>query len=72
MNSTMSTKTALVDELEKLKRSDVGLVISRAREGFYHDFESPIATPKVQLVRDLRSVGLEELARRVMNGDFDE
>jgi hypothetical protein len=47
-------------------------MIARARTGYYHDYLSPLATPVVQLVIDLREVGgHEDLIDRVMNGDFD-
>lgn len=43
----------------------------RARDGYYDDFESPLATPIVQLVNDLRACGASELANRATNGAFD-
>ena len=43
----------------------------KARTGYYDDFRSPLATPIVQLVQDLRAHGKHDLARRAMNGEFD-
>jgi hypothetical protein len=43
----------------------------KAREGYYGDFTSPLATPIMQLVADLRANGSEDLALRAMNGEFD-
>ena len=44
---------------------------SKAREGYYDDYRSPLVTPIVQLVTDLRAAGKHELAKRAMNGEFD-
>lgn len=43
----------------------------KAREGYYDDYKSPLATPKMQLVADLNREGREKLAYRAMNGEFD-
>ncbi len=53
--------------------SEAGLVAmsERAATGYYADFESPLATPIMQLVSDLREAGAHDLARRAMEGDFD-
>ena len=42
-----------------------------AEHDAYHDFKSESATPCVDLVRDLQKAGLEALAKRAMNGEFD-
>ncbi len=47
-------------------------VLARAQRGHYHDFEITIATPKMALDRDLREMGLIDLADKVRNGDYDE
>ncbi len=72
-----STDVELVAELEQLKGSGssraLTALIERARRGEYHDFKnSTFAAPKQALVHDLRTLGLNDLALRVMNGDFDE
>jgi len=58
-------------------------MIKRARDGYYHDFLSPLAMPEVQLVADLRELStrpatprasrplLRDLAKAVINGEFD-
>lgn len=43
----------------------------RARECYYDDFQSPLATPIAQLVLDLFTAKQEELAKRAMNGEWD-
>lgn len=58
-------------------------MIQRARDGFYHDFLSPLATPEMQLVSDLRELAskpatprnsrplLKALTEAVINGEHD-
>jgi hypothetical protein len=58
-------------------------MIQRARDGYYHDYLSPLAMPEVQLVADLRELStrpatprnsrplLRDLASAVINGEFD-
>jgi hypothetical protein len=45
--------------------------IKRAEAGYYDDFESPLATAIIQLVTDLRVAGLDKLAQRAIDGEFD-
>lgn len=44
---------------------------SKARAGYYDDYRSPLATPIVQLVKDLSAVNRRDLAERAMNGEWD-
>jgi hypothetical protein len=44
---------------------------AKAREGYYGDFTSPLATPIMQLVKDLQDKGATDLANRAMEGEFD-
>jgi hypothetical protein len=46
-------------------------MVDRARAGYYDDFKSELATPCIQLVADLRAAGLDELAARAIDGEFD-
>jgi hypothetical protein len=46
-------------------------MIDAALEGRYDDFESNSATPIMDLVRDCQVEGLNQIAIRAMNGDFD-
>ena len=58
-------------------------MITRAVDGYYHDYLSPLAMPELQLVADLRALAsepttgpvaraaLEICAHRVMDGEFD-
>jgi len=46
-------------------------MIAKARAGYYDDYKSPLATPIMQLVRDLSAAGLPELMARATRGDFD-
>ena len=47
------------------------LLTDIAREMF-HDFQSPLDTPKLALVGRLMGEGLVELAERVRQGEFDD
>lgn len=68
-----STKKELVDDLRKkpwsLKRE---YVLQRALKGVYHDFDTELVTPKIQLVADLRQAGYEDLAQQAVNGAYDD
>lgn len=75
----MSTKTKLVmDLMSRLLGTDTQFgpqiqdIIYRARAGWYHDFESELVTPKMQLVIDLKQAGLDDLVEKVKLGDYDE
>ena len=65
----MSTKERLVTALEANNAPD--WMMTNARNGVYDDFESDSATPIGQLVADCRSAGLDGLADRAINGEFD-
>jgi hypothetical protein len=76
-----STKVELVALLIERQRSlqkrspALQNLITRAREGKFHDWDSDAVAPKVSLVNELRAiraVDLSDIARRVTNGEFDE
>lgn len=46
-------------------------VVDQARRGQWSDFKSPLALPKMELVSMLRIDGHEQLAQRVICGEFD-
>jgi hypothetical protein len=46
-------------------------MIERAANGYYGDFTSPLPFPISQLVKDARAAGLDDIARRAMDGEFD-
>ena len=48
-----------------------GDMIDRAAKGFYGDFTSPLATPISELVMECKSKGMNDIAERAMNGEFD-
>lgn len=75
------TRKELVEDLEHLlahakpgatKRHLVEEIIDRAKRGEFHDYKSPHIAPKVMLVTLLRNASLGPLARRVIDGEFDE
>ena len=65
----MSAKTKLADALTRAGAS--AEMIADATNGRYADFESESATPIMDLVRDCRTAGLDDIARRAMDGEFD-
>jgi hypothetical protein len=76
-----STKVELVEDLAELIKANgghpkaylLGDIMAAAQKGTYHDFESELATPKIQLVRDLTGIsGTEQIINKVKNGDYDE
>ena len=68
LNIKVQGKTVLrEDQLARIEN-----IASRAREGFYHDFKSPLATPKLALVSALNGAGLRAIATEVEEGKYDE
>ena len=49
----------------------LGNMIEKARSGYYSDYDSPLAAPCVQLIKDLDFLGLTELSSRAKEGEFD-
>lgn len=66
-----STTERLARALEERENPRLAAMIVRAREGYYDDYLSPLATPIIHLVQDLRQNGEHELAGRAMQGEFD-
>lgn len=67
----MHTKDILAAELRK---AGLPMMATRAAEGWYHDFLSPLAAPCMQLASDLADVGTPEalaLRARHLKGEFD-
>ena len=65
----MKTKDRLVRDLKLFNAP--GKMVEYARNGFYDDYESPIATPIIQLVKDCLDNGINEVADKAKNGDYD-
>lgn len=78
MKQRKSTMVELVTELEKSApplelMSLYQETIHEAKAGEYHDFKNEkYACGKVEVVSRLRKLGLEDLAKRVIEGEFDE
>lgn len=68
----MLSKTKLVEDLlakpQSLHRD--GLV-RKAKSGHYHEDESSLSSPKMQLVADLTKARFKDLAERVRAGAYD-
>ncbi|MBI4009140.1 hypothetical protein HY357_02815 [Candidatus Roizmanbacteria bacterium] len=78
-----STKIELVEVLDEFLSKDdpvvsnidhikVQAIIVKAQGGYYHDFESKVAFPKMTLIKELQEAGLFEIAERTAQGEFDE
>lgn len=65
----MTTKDRLATELESASAPD--WMIKNARNGQYDDFESSCPNPIMRLVSDARTAGLDAIATRAVDGEFD-
>lgn len=63
---TTSQKLAAV-----LQEAGLPEMSKKAATGYYDDFLSPIATPKLTLIRELAAAGKQDLVKRVMEGEWD-
>jgi hypothetical protein len=62
---------ALATELEAKNPVKYAKIIERCRKGYYHDFATKTATPKMDMHRDLLEVGLTDVDQRMQDGEFD-
>lgn len=69
-----NTHQYLVYELLKLNSHGLyDKLIQKCRDGLYHNFMSPVAFPKNQLVIDMGGYAeLKELCNAVIEGEYDE
>lgn len=65
----MTTKQRLAEAIREYNPDSH--MVKLAEEGYYDDFESPLAAPQTQLLRDLREAGMLDLHKRARNGEFD-
>lgn len=68
------TQHNLMDDLEKAsaKHPIAKVIILRAKNGDYHDVKSELPCPKVLLHRDCEIAGLDSIAKKVFEGEYDE
>lgn len=62
----------LADHLESYDSERYAVIIERCRSGQYDDFMSDFATPKMQMVSDLRDQDRNDIAQKVINGEYDQ
>ena len=67
----MPTTEKLAIALESLNDPALEPLIVRAREGYYDDFKSPLATPQVQLAKDITLLAHPGFVDRIIAGEFD-
>ncbi len=70
MGSTL--KELVVDLESKPAHVHRDLMIKRAKAGYYHDFLTPAATPKMMLVQDMSMLGFDDIAAKVRSGEYDD
>lgn len=71
MTKPKHTKDILAEALDEAGLPEMA---RKARNGWYHDFLSPLDFPAVQLDNDLMEAGTPEaveLSKRHLNGEFD-
>lgn len=62
---------ALANELEAKDSVKYKKIIDKCRKGYYHDFATKTATPKMDMHRDLLEAGLTDVDKRMQDGEFD-
>ena len=60
-----------IDEVKNMPFHFIDTMIARAKEGYYSDYDSPLALPCIELVRDLEKIQATGLSIRAKNGEFD-
>jgi len=60
------------DDLVIADRKRIRAIRKKALGGYYHDFLTSTATPKMELVEDLRRSTLLGLADKVVGGHYDD
>lgn len=73
MTDMPGTLTKLIADLKALPETPArdGILL-KAVNGHYHDFQSKVACPKMQLREDLVEARLHDLAQKVVEGEYDE
>lgn len=80
MTAEVPTRERLAAALAAIKGGIPPGMIAKAEQGYYHDFESPLAFPELQLVADLRAclgtpgasnAAIKALVADVIDGKYD-
>ena len=66
----LSTSERLVRDLKALNDPKLENIITRAEEGYYDDFKTPIAFLTIALVSDLEQAGYSNLANNAKEGKW--
>lgn len=71
MGNGRGTMTGLVEDLLRKHKDPLREeLLTNARRGLYHDFKSPLPTPKIRLVTDLERYGYRDLARNARRNEY--
>jgi len=66
----LSTVDRLVRDLKAVNDERLENIITRAEEGYYDDYKTPIAYPTIALVNDLEAAGFPRLANDAKDGKW--
>lgn len=69
MSRQIRTKDRLAKDLRMFGAP--AKMVEYAKNGFYDDYESPMAAPIMRLIEDCLENGLNEVAERAKNGEYD-
>lgn len=73
MRQDRGTQNALIkDILEGAVEKEVVHLIVLVASGYYHDFETPLAFPKHELVCALQNIGRDDLVKKCIAGKYDD
>lgn len=74
MTDTQRFADTLLTEAQQknLDMNEYARIVSLAKHGHFHDFKSPSAFPKTDLISRLIKAGFKDTAGRVAKGEFDE
>ena len=64
---------ALLADLQRKPRDSLrDQLIANATANLYHDYKSPLETPKIRLINDLTKYGYRDLARKAKAGVYSD
>lgn len=64
-------RVEVLDETDARYNNTLEQMAIKADQGYYSDYDSPLTTPCIQLVKELDVLGLIELSAKAKDGEFD-
>ena len=65
----LAAAKAATKDPRQLKR--IAAIEAKHKIKTYHDFEGPSVSPKIELYTDLTNAGMNEMAEKVLDGQYD-